>query len=218
MEFARVKTKFVSMALNYLFAIAVYKILRMDDRISVNRVKVDLVNMIGRKNLFNLNFAISAMGENMSLELNKGNCDTLLHIQTVNKYLNQVIRKLLDRGEAHDQSKLYAPESELFNEYNDNLKTTKYPSEEYNKNVEENLKPALDHHYAKNRHHPEHFKNGINDMNLIDLIEMFCDWKASTLRQHDGNLNKSIEHNANRFHMDAQLTKIFENTAKEFDG
>jgi hypothetical protein len=37
------------------------------------------------------------------------------------------------------------------------------------------MAPALKHHYENNRHHPEHFKNNIDDMNLIDLIEMLCD-------------------------------------------
>jgi hypothetical protein len=50
-------------------------------------------------------------------------------------------------------------------------------------------------------------------MNLIDLIELFCDWKASSLRHNNGNLLKSIEINAKRFNISEQLTKIFENTA-----
>ena len=88
--------------------------------------------------------------------------------------------------------------------------------EEYYANLE-GMKSALDHHYASNRHHPEHFVNGINDMTLIDILEMFCDWKASTLRHNDGNLLKSIETNAERFHMDGQLKQILINTARMLD-
>jgi hypothetical protein len=54
-------------------------------------------------------------------------------------------------------------------------------------------------------------------MSLIDIIEMFCDWKASTERQKDGNLLKSIDINAQRFGYDDQLKQIFINTAKLFD-
>ena len=54
-------------------------------------------------------------------------------------------------------------------------------------------------------------------MTLIDIIEMFCDWKASTLRQNDGNLLKSIETNAERFNMDGQLKQILMNTARMID-
>ena len=54
-------------------------------------------------------------------------------------------------------------------------------------------------------------------MNLVDIVEMICDWKAATLRHNDGNLLKSIETNARRFGYDDQLKQIFINTAKMFD-
>jgi hypothetical protein len=62
------------------------------------------------------------------------------------------------------------------------------------------LAPALDdHHYPKNRHHPEHFEDGMNDMNLLDLIEMLADWKAASERHADGgNLAVSILLNEDR--------------------
>lgn len=120
------------------------------------------------------------------------------------------------RGVRHDASKLESPEVEVFAEYTPKLSSTPFGSEEYYSNLE-NMKTALDHHYASNRHHPEHFVNGINDMTLVDILEMFCDWKASTLRHNDGNLLKSIETNAERFHMDGQLKQILLNTARMLD-
>jgi hypothetical protein len=75
------------------------------------------------------------------------------------------------------------------------------------------MKPALDHHYANNSHHPEHYKNGIDDMSLLDLVEMICDWKAASERHNNGNIRKSIEVNGKRFEMSPQLIRIFENTA-----
>ena len=57
----------------------------------------------------------------------------------------------------------------------------------------------------------------INDMNLVDIMEMLCDWKAAGERQRDGNLLKSIELNAQRFGYDDQLKQIFVNTAKMLD-
>jgi hypothetical protein len=50
-------------------------------------------------------------------------------------------------------------------------------------------------------------------MNLIDLVEMLCDWKAASERHNDGNIRKSIEINASRFTISPQLVKILENTA-----
>lgn len=142
--------------------------------------------------------------------------ETQKHIEAVRKYIRFMIDKLDMRGVKHDASKLESPEVELFAELTPQLASLTYGSDEYQASLDA-LKPALDHHYASNRHHPEHFNNGINDMTLIDIIEMFCDWKASTLRHNDGNLLKSIELNAERFNMDGQLKAILINTARMLD-
>jgi len=140
------------------------------------------------------------------------NYDTFRHIERVRNLLNRCSADLLERGEKHDQTKLQSPEVELFTEYTPKLAACTYGSDEY-KGFLQAIKPALDHHYANNRHHPEHHKNGISDMNLLDIVEMLCDWKAASERHHDGNIRKSIEINANRFGLSPQLVKILENTA-----
>ena len=76
------------------------------------------------------------------------------------------------------------------------------------------LKPALDHHYLNNDHHPEWHPNGVDAMDLCQLVEMFCDWKAATERTKDGDINKSIDINQERFKLDPQLVKIFKNSIK----
>lgn len=152
----------------------------------------------------------------LTLEQKSTNYDTFRHIERVRNLLNLCIAKILERGELHDQSKLDSPEVELFTEFTPKLAATEYDSDEY-KQYKSEMQVALEHHYAKNRHHPEHHKNGIEDMNLIDLLEMFCDWKAASERHNTGNILKSIEVNANRFNMSPQLVHIFENTAKDFN-
>lgn len=142
--------------------------------------------------------------------------ETQKHIEHVRKYIRFMIDKIDMRGVKHDASKLESPEVEVFAEYTPKLNNTTFGSDDYYHNLEQ-MKPALDHHYASNRHHPEHFVNGINDMTLVDILEMFCDWKASTLRHNDGNLLKSIETNAERFNMDGQLKQILINTARMID-
>jgi hypothetical protein len=142
------------------------------------------------------------------------NYDTMRHIERVRNLLNLVVRILLERGEEHDQTKLETPEVELFTEYTPKLAASTYGSPEYEQ-FKKDIKPALDHHYANNRHHPENHKDGINDMTLIDLIEMLVDWKAASERHNDGNIKKSIDINGKRFEMSSQLIRIFENTAKE---
>lgn len=140
------------------------------------------------------------------------NYDTFRHIERVRNLLNVCILDLIRRGELHDQTKLGPPEVEAFAEYTPKLATCTYGSDEY-KSYLSAIKPALDHHYAHNRHHPEHHKEGVNDMNLLDIMEMLCDWKAASERHNDGNIRKSIEINTNRFELSPQLVRILENTA-----
>jgi len=145
-----------------------------------------------------------------------GKFQTLRHIETVRNYLNLMIRELLFRGEHHDQSKLEAPEARLFDEHTAKLRTLTYGTPEYEESLRA-LEPALLHHYANNRHHPQHFRNGIEDMTIIDLVEMLCDWKASSLRQQDGNILLSLEENKERFHICEQLYSVMKNTIEWMD-
>lgn len=140
------------------------------------------------------------------------NYETFRHIERVRNLLNKCSVELLHRGERHDQSKLESPEVELFTEFTPKLAGSTYGSDEY-EGFRKAMGPALDHHYANNSHHPEHWKNGIDDMSLLDIVEMLCDWKAASERHNNGNIRKSITINANRFNMSPQLVKILENTA-----
>jgi len=143
--------------------------------------------------------------------------DTIEHMLTVAKYISTIITMLSVRIKRHDKSKLESPEKEIFDIYTPKLKNTTYGSSEYKKNLKE-MKVALDHHYSDtdNTHHPEHFKNGIRDMNLVDLIEMLCDWKAATLRHADGDILKSIEVNQKRFKYSNDIKQILINTVKGY--
>lgn len=153
----------------------------------------------------------------LTIEEKATNYDTFRHIERVRNLLNVCVSDLLRRGEMHDQTKLAEPEVALFTEYTSKLAGCTYGSEEYNRNLEA-IRPALQHHYAHNSHHPEHYKNGVDDMNLLDVVEMLCDWKAASERHNDGNIRKSIEINANRFGLSHQLVKILENTASVMFG
>ena len=144
------------------------------------------------------------------------NFETISHILNVQRCMNIVLLELIKRAEDHDATKLESPEAEGFAEVTHKLKGCEYNSEEY-KAFLKLLKPALEHHYARNRHHPEHHKDGVEDMNIIDLVEMLCDWKAATLRNRGGNLKKSIEANQDRFGISPQLSKILENSIYLFD-
>lgn len=138
------------------------------------------------------------------------------HNSIVLSLIIDFILELKTRGLHHDGSKLNPPELEYFLIYTPKLKDTTYGSDEYKKYLEA-LTPAIQHHYEKNRHHPEHFANGLSGMNLIDIVEMFCDWTAATQRHNDGDINRSIELNRKRFGYDDVLSNIFRNTVAFFE-
>lgn len=137
--------------------------------------------------------------------------DTRAHIARVQELVDQFAAAAMLVVREHDMSKMSDAEKPIFDEFTPKLKGSTYGSEEY-KGFLASMKPALDHHYAQNRHHPEHFPDGVDGMTLFDLIEMYCDWKAATERHANGSMEKSIQHNAGRFKIGQQLTSIFENT------
>lgn len=148
----------------------------------------------------------------------KGDCvrDTLQHIDNVKEFIFKVVDLLVDRAITHDASKLGYPELDTFVEFTPKLRNSTYGSDEY-KEFLNGMQVALKHHYENNRHHPEHFENGIRGMNLIDIVEMFCDWQAATLRHADGDINKSIEINKQRFNYSDDLESIFKNTVEAME-
>ena len=139
--------------------------------------------------------------------------DTLDHMRKVQRNLNGFLLELLVRSEIHDNSKLESPEKEIFDQVTPKLRGLTYGSDEYKAAIAE-LGEALTHHYANNSHHPEHYPNGVNGMSLLDVVEMFCDWKAASERHADGDFAKSLEISRKRFGISDQLAGIFENTRR----
>lgn len=148
--------------------------------------------------------------EGLTVEERAYNSETSSHIRLVARFLHHFAKELLDRADRHDESKLHKPEVDALSKAKP-LAGMTYGTAEFI-NEKKKIQSALDHHYAKNDHHPEHFKDGVNDMNLVQLVEMLCDWKASSTRHNDGNIRKSIEINADRFGLSPQVVAILENT------
>jgi len=139
--------------------------------------------------------------------------DVLLHVSRVRALLAQVGYQIFNRSIDHDASKLRYPEKEVFDAWTPALKKLEFGSDDYNFALEQ-MGVGLQHHYAANRHHPEHFTNGIDGMNLIDLLEMVCDWIAAAYDKPNG---VNLGYLANRFKIDLQLHSIIANTLKELD-
>jgi hypothetical protein len=158
-------------------------------------------------------------------ELDAGNILTYQHVRTVNKIMLEVACLFLKRAGDHDDSKLESPEAETFTKYGPKLRAMTYdpnnPSSEYEE-CRAKMGDALKHHYENNRHHPEYHDerdedgevmvDGINNMNLLDLLEMLCDWMAATMRHEDGDINESIKMNTERFGLSPQLARILSNS------
>lgn len=140
--------------------------------------------------------------------------DVCAHIINVQNAYRELEILAGDQIACHDQSKLESPEKEAFDAITPKLRNAVFGTEGYKKHLDE-LGPALQHHYENNRHHPEYYENGVNGMNLVDIIEMLCDWKAACERNPNGDLKKSLEINKERFNISDQLHKILCNTCVE---
>jgi hypothetical protein len=147
----------------------------------------------------------------LTLKEKATNYETMVHIQHVQKAVNKLSMLAIERGRVHDRSKLDVPEVEYFSKYTEELKDLTYNSDEY-KECLNKMKPAIDHHYAANRHHPEHFPDGVAGMSIVDLLEMVSDWWSSAKRQNNGNLRISLEESCKRFGIEPQLASIIKNT------
>lgn len=140
--------------------------------------------------------------------------DTLVHIRRVNWLLIDCAREFMLRAQRHDESKLKEPEKSAFDRLKAlSLSGMAYGADEYRACLRAE-KPAVEHHYKANPHHPEFYNYGVDDMSLLDVLEMLCDWKAASERMKDGgSILASIKHNAVRFGLTPQMAHVLIRTA-----
>jgi len=105
---------------------------------------------------------------------------------------------LLWRAFTHDLSKYRWSEARHFASVSLDLWRTTYGTPEY-RALLKRIKPAIDLHYRRNRHHPEHLAGGIHNMLPFDRVEMVADWCAAVRRHKDGDIFESLEINQCRF-------------------
>jgi hypothetical protein len=139
---------------------------------------------------------------------------TLEHIRRVNALMGGAAREIIRRGVVHDASKLQpeelAPLQALFEHQQDHGQAA-YGTDAYEEQ-KAMLDPMLEHHYANNSHHPEHYADGVNGMDLFDVMEMFFDWKAASERGGEDTMNLTAA--AARYNVSPQLLQIMQNTAQ----
>ena len=132
------------------------------------------------------------------------------HISKVRYAVQRITASLNQRALRHDDSKLSESELPGYVEADAIFEDIEYGSPEYYE-AKNSVKEVIERHCAANRHHPEHFPNGVKDMNLVDIIEMLCDWAAAA-----DDLEGSIDINQGRFDLSPQLAQILRNTVRDY--
>jgi hypothetical protein len=136
--------------------------------------------------------------------------ETLAHILEVRANIDAFVVEMLRRGRVHDASKMSEIEKPAFDEALPLLRGVSYGSPEYEA-VVDRVRPALEHHYRRNSHHPEHYgAAGIAGMDLFDVVEMVCDWMAAATRNPGDGVK--LAHNVQEFGIADQLAAILANT------
>lgn len=138
--------------------------------------------------------------------------DVQEHQSRVINVMTGAIMDLIYRMAHHDESKLQFPEKGIFDQFIPILKAVKFGSPEYEA-ARLGMGEGLKHHYQYNRHHPEHYENGIEGMNLLDVLEMVCDWMAAAEEHPDAELDLSFL--MQRFQINTQLMTVIANTVQE---
>lgn len=136
--------------------------------------------------------------------------DVVKHRENVKNRLMFLADELYKRAEHHDDSKLAYPEIEWLIEM-DKEPRYDYGTPEYFDKMKRWQK-FFDHHYKNNRHHPDHFTNGIDDMNLVDLCEYVIDIISYFNELHVHDALETINKQSGRFGFDEQLEQILKNT------
>lgn len=136
------------------------------------------------------------------------------HKLEIQKKLSLLINELKKRADEHDISKLKEPE------YSGWVKMDKEPRYEYgSKEYFEKIKKykwLFDLHYRKNRHHPEYWQGFFQDMDLIDLLEMICDWISYRDDLTYQEATEVIEKQCTRFGFPQLMRELILNTVKNY--
>lgn len=136
------------------------------------------------------------------------------HIELVKKSMLSFSRQLEERAQLHDLSKFKEDEFGGFVEINRVAREHPYGSEEYKASIKDNNTISL--HYSRNTHHPEyHPKGGINQMGLLDLIEMICDWKAASETYGQVSFEEAVNISIDRFKPNGYKEYVIRMIARE---
>lgn len=140
------------------------------------------------------------------------------HRKCVRKWLLHFSSILEQKGEEHDLSKLEEPEYSQWCKMDEEPRY-RYGTKEYSNKLKR-FKYLFKMHWAdkRNRHHPEHFflmnKEELifNDKDLIDLVEMLCDWLGYRDSISYSEAKSLVEQQCKRFNFSEELKNLLMNT------
>ena len=137
------------------------------------------------------------------------------HISGVRRRVTLVCAALINRAITHDNSKYSEKELNAHISMGDEMNGIKYGTDAYYA-IKRKYESLSVEHFANNRHHPEYHPNGIDDMTLVDVIEMLCDWLTGS--ENTGTpVERSLEINEERYNISPQLMKLLRNTIRDLD-
>lgn len=138
---------------------------------------------------------------------------TYKHIARVRKLLGQFAVEMIRRGDRHDDSKFEPIELEPLQRMQDLIDqegNAQFGTAEYERRTAM-LGDMITHHRENNSHHPEFYPNGVDGMDLFDLVEMFYDWKAASERGESATMNLAAA--CDKYRISSQTRSILFNTA-----
>jgi hypothetical protein len=151
------------------------------------------------------------MDTNTELEIR----NILAHKEAIATYMAKFCAELSYRAAVHDNSKFDPQEFDVYAQHIQDFNKHPFGSPEDNALRDKIISASLLHR-KHNRHHPEFFRDGLDGMNLIDLLEMIIDWKAATERCPHDSLQKSMPLLKEKYNISDQLYNILTNTLVDF--
>lgn len=138
------------------------------------------------------------------------------HQNTVKKWLSHFSSILQSRVLIHDRSKLKEPELSLWKKM-DEEPMYPYGSKEYSDKLKRHHH-VFELHWKNpdNRHHPEHFTDPTAEMDLIDMVEMLCDWLGYKETLSYAEASKLVEQQCKRFNFPEEFRSLLLNTLSNY--
>ena len=124
----------------------------------------------------------------------------MAHREIVADNLLGLSEEFTRRARRHDRSKLKLDELAGFVRINQVARAFPYGSTEYKESLksENHASGCIALHNKRNSHHPEHHK-APEEMGLLDLMEMVCDWDAAAKTYGQSTLKESLVAQRKRF-------------------